>query len=248
MHSFIWQRILYNCTRIHNHFCLSCLTPYWENTLDAICFWDCCMRQSQKPTYKMQDIIIIITVVIISLTAVAEGNVTGWMPFVLSKATLAVTHLCVISQLLAYCAIISFRFFQELKWSLMDLQFPNTCPHLPFFKRQALCLILSILPLPQWPLKCNQNSNKGVSATALSVLAGLLLTANGAFKKMAPTNTERSTNAPMPGAQVVNLRAWQTVFWQFHQCLLSSHERVTKGLNVTQDHIVAPETKTLKIQ
>jgi len=96
----------------------------------------------------MQDMIIIITIIIISLTEVAEGNVTGWMPFVLSKATLAVTHLCIMSQLLAHCAMTSFRFFQELKGNLMDLQFPNTSPRLPFFKRQALYLILSILPLP----------------------------------------------------------------------------------------------------
>lgn len=53
---------------------------------------------------------------------------TGWMPFVLHKAILAVIHLSVMSQLLAHCAIISFRIFQELKWSLMDLQFPNTSP------------------------------------------------------------------------------------------------------------------------
>lgn len=65
----------------------------------------------------MQDIVItIITVIIISLTAVAEANVTGRVPFVLSKATLGVTHPCVMSQLLAHCAIISFRFFQELKF------------------------------------------------------------------------------------------------------------------------------------
>lgn len=70
------------------------------------------MRQSQKPTYKMQDIII---TVIVSLTAVAEVNVTGGMPFVLSKAAPAVIHLCVTSQLLACCAITSFTFFQELK-------------------------------------------------------------------------------------------------------------------------------------
>lgn len=52
----------------------------------------------------------------------------GWMPFVLCKAILAVIHLSVMSQLLAHCAIISFRIFQELKWSLMDLQLPNTSP------------------------------------------------------------------------------------------------------------------------
>lgn len=147
------------------------------------------------------------------------------MPFVLSKATLAVIHLYVTSQLLGHCAIISFRFFQELKWSLMDLRFLKASPRLPFFKRQALCLILSILQSPQWPLKYNQHSNKGLLATFSSVLTGLLLTAKGAFKNMAPTNTERSTRAPIPGAQVVNLRAWQRAFWQFHQSLLSSHEK-----------------------
>lgn len=75
------------------------------------------MKQRQKPTYKMQDIIIIIsiTVIRIFLSGTAVRDVTGWMPFVLSNATLAVTHLCVMSQLLAHCAIISFRFFQELK-------------------------------------------------------------------------------------------------------------------------------------
>lgn len=65
------------------------------------------MRQSQKLTYKTQNFIIII----ISLAAFAEGNVTVWMPFVPSKATLAVPHLCVMTQLLARYAIIYFRFF-----------------------------------------------------------------------------------------------------------------------------------------
>lgn len=83
-------------------------------TLNTIYFQDCCMRQSQKLTYKTQNFIIII----ISLAAFAEGNVTVWMPFVPSKATLAVPHLCVMTQLLARYAIIYFRFFPgtEVWW------------------------------------------------------------------------------------------------------------------------------------
>lgn len=196
----------------------------------------------------MQDIIVI-AVIIVSLTAVAEGNVTGWMPFLLSKATLAVIHLCVICPSCLHTVLLFLsdfsRNWSEAWWIYSS---PTLLPTSPFLKRQALCSIFSILPLPQWPLKYNQYSNKRVSATSLSVLAGLLLTENGAFKEMAPTNTKRSTNAPMPGAQVVSPRTRQTVFWQFYQSLLSSHERVTKSLNVTQGHAVAPETKTLKIQ
>lgn len=73
---------------------------------------------------------------------------TVWMPFVPSKATLAVPHLCVMTPLLAHCAITSLRLFQELKLdgSAIPQHFPLPSP---LFKRQALCLILSIILLPQ---------------------------------------------------------------------------------------------------
>lgn len=78
------------------------------------------------------------------------------------------------------------------------------------------------------------------SSCFLSVLAALFPIANGTFKKMVPTSTEMCSAS----ALVLNPRAWQTVFRQLHWSLLSSHERVTKGLNVTQGHAHAPETKT----
>lgn len=118
--------------------------PDWENTL---CLLPRLLYETESEADPQN-----FPIIIISFTAFAEGNVTIWVPFVLSKSTLAVPHLCVTTQPPANCAIISLRIFQEPK--LDGSTIPQYFP-LPFLKRRVLCLIFPIILLLQRPLKYN---------------------------------------------------------------------------------------------
>ena len=215
MHSFIWQRILYNCTRIYNHFYLSSLTPYWENTLLMLLASEIVViRVKSQPTRCRIWLSSLLLLSFLLLRLLKETWLVGCRLFSVKPLwLLLISALCPSCLHTVLWLLSDFsRNWRETWWIYNS---PTLLPASPFLKGRHYIWYFPFFHYLHDLSNITSTVTRGVQPLLLSVVASLLLRVNGAFKKMAPTNTERSTNTPVPGEHVVKLTAWQAIFWQF---------------------------------